>query len=234
MEVEPLEPNRYLDKFSLVGIPDVSTLTTLPNSACSRGKVSTNYGQNLYLSDVSDDEVGTAIVGRKRRSNHIRSPTFADQFTPIIYDCTEEYITVKADVVSKKPVPNIIAVSIRTKNDSSQRDILARNRAQNSAFGWTSSQYDSVPDTKNPQESSLGFPRKTVWNIARTIGRARAVYARFLFLISALGSMSECDVPLELYARHRVSVHGLEMLLHHLYVNSFSLCSKSIRAYYLL
>ena len=76
--------------------------------------------------------------------------------------------------------------------------------------GWTSSQYDSIPDTKNPQESALGFPRKAVWNIARAIGRARDVYARFLFLISELESMSDCDVPLELYARNRVSIHDLK------------------------
>ena len=91
--------------------------------------------------------------------------------------------------------------------------IIVRNKAMDSAFGWTSSQYDSIPDTKNPQESSLGFPRKSVWNIARAIGRARAVYARFLFLISELVSMSGCDVPLEIYARNRVSVNDLENVI---------------------
>ena len=85
-------PDPYLDQLSLVEMPQVSTLTTQSESACARGKVSTTCGQNLYLSDVSHDEVGTAFVGRKRRSFHIRAPTFADQFMEIRYDCTEEYI----------------------------------------------------------------------------------------------------------------------------------------------
>ena len=113
----------------------------------------------------------------------------------ILYDCTEVYITVSEDVITYRRIPGIIAVSLRMRNDSSQKHILARNKAMNRAFGWTSSQYDAIPDTKNPQESSLGFPRKAVWNIARAIGRARAVYARFLFLISELESMSDCDIP---------------------------------------
>ena len=120
MEVIPPEPDPYTDKLSLVGIPQVSTLTTLPDSACARGKVSINYGQNMYLSDVSDDEIGTAFVGRKRRSCHIRAPTFADQFMEIRYGCTEEYITVSADVIAYKPIPGILAASCRMRNDSSQ------------------------------------------------------------------------------------------------------------------
>ena len=185
----------------------------MPDSACARGKCPATYGQNLYLSDVSDDEIGTAFGGRKRRSGHIRAPTFADQFMEITHDCTEEYITVSADVVTYKPVPGVIAVSLRMRNDSSQKDILARNKARHRACGWTSSQYDAIPDTKNPQESSLGFPRKTVWNIGRAIGRARAVYARFLFLISQLVSMDECEVPMEIHARNRVSQNDLENVI---------------------
>ena len=124
-----------------------------------------------------------------------------------------KYITVKEDVLTYRRLPGVLAVSLRIRNESSQNQILARNKAMNYANGWTSNQYDSIPDTKNPQESSLGFPRKTVWNIARAIGRARAVYARFLFLISELEFMSDCDVPLELYVRNRVSIHDLKDII---------------------
>ena len=211
MEAPPPEPDPYLGALLGIELDHVSVLSSLPDSACARGKVSATYGHNSYLSDISDDEVGAAFVGRKRRSSHIKAPTFAEEFMEILYDCTEVYITVSEDVITYHRIPDILAASLRMRNDSSQKHTLARNKAMNRAYGWTSSQYDSIPDTKNPQESTLGFPRKTVWNIARAIGRARAVYARFLFLISELESMSECDVPLELYARHRVSVHDLKM-----------------------
>ena len=118
MEAKPPEPDPYLDELPLVGIPQVSVLTTLPDSACARGTVSATYGQNLYISDVSDDEVGAAFVGRKRRSRHIRAPAFADQFMEIIYDCTEDYITVSEDVITYRQLPGIIAVSLRMRNDS--------------------------------------------------------------------------------------------------------------------
>ena len=215
-------------------MPQVSKLTTLPDVACARGKCPSTYGQNLYLRDVSDDEVETAFVGRRRRSGHIRAPTFAEHFMEITYDCIEEYITVSADVVAYKPVPGILAVSYRTRNDSSQKDIIVRNKARNRAFGWTSSQYDVIPDTKNPQESSLGFPRKIVWNIARAIGRARAVYARFLFLISQFVSMDGCEVPMEIHARNRVSQNDFKNAITPILREEFSLCSKSTLACYLL
>ena len=85
MANQPVKVDPYIGKFDLTGILDTATLATLPDSACARGKNQTEYGQNLYISDVSDDEIGTAFVGRKRRSRHIRSPTFAEQFTLIIY-----------------------------------------------------------------------------------------------------------------------------------------------------
>ena len=77
MADQPVSVDPYIGEYDLTGIRDTVTLTTLPDSACARGRIQTEYGQNLYLSDVSDDEIGTAFVGKKRRSRHIRSPTFA-------------------------------------------------------------------------------------------------------------------------------------------------------------
>ena len=45
---------------------------------------------------------------------------------------------------------------------------------------------DRLPDTQMVRESTLPFPRESLWAVARTIGRARAVYTRFLFLIPEL------------------------------------------------
>ena len=39
------------------------------------------------------------------------------------------------------------------------------------------------------KESTLAFPRVCLWTLARAIGRARAVHARFLFPISELQSL---------------------------------------------
>ena len=128
-----------------------SVLSSIPDTACARGKIASTYGQNLYLSDVSEDEVGAAFVGRKRRSRHIKAPTFANDYLEITYDCTEEYITVKEDVLTYRRLPGVLAVSLRMRNESSQKQILARNKAMEYANGCTSNQYDSIPDTKTPQ-----------------------------------------------------------------------------------
>ena len=45
---------------------------------------------------------------------------------------------------------------------------------------------DALPDTQIVQESTLAFPRIRLWVVARAIARARAVYIRFLYLISEL------------------------------------------------
>ena len=173
----PPEPDPTRGDVLVTTVGQYSVLKSVPDTACARGKVARVYGRDLYLSDVSGDEVGTAFSGRRRRgSRHIKAPTFAPEYLEILYDCTEEYIMVKEDVLTYRRIQAILAVSIRMRNESSQKHIISRNKAMHYEKGWTSSQYDSIPDTKNPQESSLGFPRKAVWNIARAIGRARAVY----------------------------------------------------------
>ena len=48
---------------------------------------------------------------------------------------------------------------------------------------------DQLPDTQMVKESTLAFPRVGLWALTRAIGRARAVYARFLCLISVLQSL---------------------------------------------
>ena len=73
MDDEPSGHDPYLGQLNLAGIPQVSTLTTQSETACARGRVSAVDGQGLYVSDVSDDEVGTALASRKRRSGHIRA-----------------------------------------------------------------------------------------------------------------------------------------------------------------
>ena len=179
-------------------IPLQSTVSTrhFTRTACPRGGVSVQYGQDMYLSDVSDDEIGTSLLSKSCRTSHIRASTFADNVMVIHYDVNEDVlISTKWDVISNKTVAPCMAVSEHTKNDSSQQNILGRNIAQNRTMSWANSQYDSILDTKQPQESSLGFPRVVVWNIARAIARARAVYARFLFMITELLSMADCDVP---------------------------------------
>ena len=107
MEAPPPEPDPYLGGLLVAELDQVSVLSSLPDAACARGKVSATYGQNLYLSDVSDDEVGAAFVGRKRRSCHIKAPTFAEDFMEILYDCTEVYITVQRTLL---PIAEILVL----------------------------------------------------------------------------------------------------------------------------
>ena len=97
----------------LAGIPSQSILTTLSGTACPRGGVSVTYGPDLYLSDVSDDELGTALASNKRRSGHIRAPTFADHVMVIQYDVDEKVLIDKqCDVISNKLVALGVAVLI--------------------------------------------------------------------------------------------------------------------------
>ena len=44
----------------------------------------------------------------------------------------------------------------------------------------------SLPDTQMVKESTLPFSREGLWAVARAMARARALYVRFLYLISEL------------------------------------------------
>ena len=62
----------------------------------------------------------------------------------------------------------------------------------------------SLPNS-NIVESQLGIPHSSVWFWSRAIARARAVYARFLLLLSDLVSLSRLEIPLSTEARTMIS-----------------------------
>ena len=77
----PPEPDPLRDDLVVTTIGQYSVLKSIPDTACARGRVEKVYGKDLYLSDVSGDEVGVAFTGRRRRSSrHIKAPTFAADY----------------------------------------------------------------------------------------------------------------------------------------------------------
>ena len=51
----------------------------------------------------------------------------------------------------------------------------------------------TVPDTKRNYETDLPFGRAGVWNLARAVAQARAVYPRFLLMLSDEVGEAHCD-----------------------------------------
>lgn len=141
--------------------------------ACPRANIKAEYGQELYLSDIPGDEApskGKVAAIRKQRSK-VKPPRFVEWVIIISYDPDEDLVcSTEYDKQSDfHHVPSM--------DEESTVLCEVKQRLNNT---------EQLPDTQMVRESTLPFPRECVWALARAIGRARAVYIRFLYLISEL------------------------------------------------
>lgn len=99
----------------------------------------------------------------------MKSPRFAECAIVINYDPDEELVCTMAnyksiDYFDDPSEDKVSSVLCEAKIELNNTDLL--------------------PDTQMVRESTLPFPRESLWAIARAIGHARAVYTRFMYLIS--------------------------------------------------
>ena len=163
--------------------------------------ISPTYGQNMYLSDVSGDEGTDSLPAfLSKRKAAIKSPTFYDHHTIISYKVIEvcsrywlpKVLDTSSDEVWNEPIPYPNPAGNAVSDPSFDA------RVRKGIF--------PVKDTK-VRESELTIPLKAAWMLSHTIARARAVYQRFLLLLSDLESLEDLEIPLFSEARSLSLIH---------------------------
>ena len=161
----------------------VEAMHSQPTVLCGRAVIAQEYGQELYLSDLSEDEAPTKhrVAAIRKSKDRVRTLRFAEYGHYIQYDEAEGcVVSTEYDKISDFYDDEKMDKVCKLSDDALEKanDTLR------------------LLDTQTVKESTIGFTTIGLWSLARAVARARAVYARFLYLISQLPSMQDYAVPL--------------------------------------
>ena len=131
----------------------VEAMHSQPKMLCGRAVIAQQYGQELYLSDLSEDEAPTKhrVAAIRKAKDRTRTLRFAEYGHYILYDVTEEcLLSTEYDRISDFYDDEKMDKVCKLSNDAPEKptDTLR------------------LPDTQTVKESTIAFTTTGLWSLA--------------------------------------------------------------------